>query len=98
VATEGGIFAYTHHSGKVVALVEVGCETDFAARSSQFRDLGNALAMQVAAMDPPDAEALMDTASIFDAALTVLQQVEHVRAVLGEKVEIRRFIRWSLGD
>ncbi len=51
-ATEGRIEAYVHHSGKVGVLVEVACNTDFAANSFEFRDFIRDLAMHIAAAKP----------------------------------------------
>lgn len=48
---EGKIFAYTHGS-KLAVLVELMCETDFVARNEQFIELGNDLAMHIAALAP----------------------------------------------
>ncbi len=49
---EGQIGTYIHTGGKIGVLVEVNCETDFAARSDDFRDLVKSLAMHVAASAP----------------------------------------------
>jgi elongation factor Ts len=49
---EGVVACYIHHTHKLGALVELQCETDFVARNQEFQDLGNEIAMQVAAMDP----------------------------------------------
>lgn len=51
-ASEGMIASYVHHNGKLAALLELACETDFVARNEEFRALANDLALQVAAMDP----------------------------------------------
>lgn len=51
-ATEGMLATYVHHNGKLAAIVELACETDFVARNEEFRALANDLALQVAAMDP----------------------------------------------
>jgi elongation factor Ts len=51
-ATEGLIATYVHHNGKLAALIELSCETDFVARNEEFRALAQDLALQVAAMDP----------------------------------------------
>lgn len=51
-AHEGLIASYVHHNGKLAALVELACETDFVARTDDFKQLANDLALQVAAMDP----------------------------------------------
>jgi elongation factor Ts len=51
-ASEGLIVHYVHHNGKLAALLELACETDFVARNEEFRALAHDLALQVAAMDP----------------------------------------------
>jgi elongation factor Ts len=51
-AREGIIVSYIHHSGKVGVLLELNCETDFVARTDEFKQLAHDLAMQVAAMAP----------------------------------------------
>src|SRR5438477_13097506 len=45
---QGKVFSYSHHSGKISALVELLCETDFVARNELFENLGKEIAMQVA--------------------------------------------------
>jgi len=50
---EGRVEAYIHHTGKVGVLVEVDCQTDFAAESSDFREFVRNLAMHIAAASPP---------------------------------------------
>ena len=47
---QGKIFVYAHHTGKVVGVVELFCETDFVAKNELFENLGRDLAMQVASM------------------------------------------------
>lgn len=51
-ASEGLIASYVHHTGKLAAMVELACETDFVARNEEFKQLANDLALQVAALDP----------------------------------------------
>ena len=51
-AAEGVIEAYIHHTRRVGALVELNCETDFVARTDEFRRLARDLAMQIAAASP----------------------------------------------
>ncbi|HEV8583592.1 MAG TPA: translation elongation factor Ts [Methylomirabilota bacterium] len=51
-AKEGIVHAYLHPDGKLGALIEVNCETDFVAKTDAFRDLVRDLAMQVAATSP----------------------------------------------
>lgn len=52
IAAEGVIESYIHLGGRIGVLVEVNCETDFAAKSEQFKQLAKDIAMQVAASKP----------------------------------------------
>ena len=51
-ATEGTVGAYIHPGGKIGVLIEVNCETDFVAKTSEYQGLVKDLAMQVAAASP----------------------------------------------
>src|ERR1041385_1530081 len=51
-AEEGTVMAYIHHGGKLGAIIELNCETDFVARNEEFQSLAKELAMQVAATSP----------------------------------------------
>ena len=51
-AKEGVIESYIHNGSRVGAIVELNCETDFVARTSEFKELAHDIAMQVAAMNP----------------------------------------------
>ncbi len=51
-ATEGLIFSYVHHNGKIGVLAEISCETDFVARNEEFKTFGRELCMHIAAMRP----------------------------------------------
>ena len=50
--TKQGLVESYIHGGRIGALVELNCETDFVARTDQFKELARAIAMQVAAMNP----------------------------------------------
>jgi elongation factor Ts len=52
IAAEGAVGSYIHGGGKIGVLVEVNCETDFVARTDEFRELVRDLAMHIAAADP----------------------------------------------
>src|ERR1039458_7925964 len=58
VAAEGVIGAYLSADGKIAALVEINCETDFVAKNADFLDLPSALAQLVAEHNPADGAAL----------------------------------------
>lgn len=94
----GLVEAYVHSTGKVAALVEVACETDFVARTDEFKTLCHELAMQVASMNPENVEALLKQEYIRDAAKTVEQLVKETIGKLGENIVVRRFSRLALGE
>ena len=52
ITSEGGIEAYVHPGNRLGVLVEVSCETDFAAKTEEFRNFVKDIAMQVAAASP----------------------------------------------
>ncbi|WP_168122224.1 translation elongation factor Ts [Paenibacillus sp. HB172176] len=52
IATEGVVESYIHAGGRIGVLVEVNCETDFVAKTDQFREFARDIAMQIAAANP----------------------------------------------
>jgi len=52
VTTQGIVESYVHAGGRIGAMVKLDCETDFVARTNEFKELAHHLAMQVAAMNP----------------------------------------------
>src|SRR5213082_1055303 len=52
VTSEGSVASYIHAGGKIGVLVEVNCESDFVARTDDFKDLIKDIAMHIAASDP----------------------------------------------
>jgi elongation factor Ts len=52
IAAEGAVGSYIHMGGKIGVLVEINCETDFVARSDQFKNLLKDISMQIAAANP----------------------------------------------
>ena len=52
VAKEGLIYSYVHGNGKVGAMVEMACETDFVARTDAFKEICHEMALQIVAMNP----------------------------------------------
>lgn len=107
-ASEGRVEAYLHHDGRLAAVVEVNCETDFVARTPEFIQFCRDLAMHVAAMNPTRIEtqstngdtgqALLEQPFIKDQKTTVGELLKTLVAKTGEKVVIRRFTRFGLGD
>ena len=110
---EGVIEAYIHTGSRVGSLVELNCETDFVARTPEFKDLARDLAMQVAAMSPryidrdsipeeagevSEDEILLDQMYIRDTSVNVGDLVSELIAKVGENVKIGRIERFALGE
>lgn len=49
---EGIVHAYVHHTNRLGVLLEINCETDFVAKTDQFRNLANDIALQIANLNP----------------------------------------------
>jgi elongation factor Ts len=111
---EGLVEAYIHTGGRLGALVEVNCETDFVARTPALRELAHDLAMQVAAMPstsyidrselkedesrPVEEVSLLDQSYIRDPSRTVNDVIQDVISKVGENIKVGRFARFALGE
>jgi elongation factor Ts len=113
VATQGLVDAYIHAGGRIGAMVEVNCETDFVARTDDFKQLTHDIAMQVAATAPKyirasdvpadDADraselALLSQPFIKEPGVTVEDLIKRYVAKVGEAIQVRRFVRYELGE
>lgn len=92
----GIIESYIHLNGKVGSLILLCCETDFVARTSDFKELAHDLAMQVAAMNPKDVKELLAQAYIKDLTKIVADLIKEAVAKLGEKIEVKEFKRFEI--
>jgi elongation factor Ts len=143
-ATEGLIEAYIHFNGRVGVLVELNCETDFVAKTSDFRQLAKDIALHIAGSQTvrwvtrdqlPESEleaerriyeaqareqgkpenvierivtgkleayykdaVLVDQPFVKDPDKTVGELIDEASGRLGEKVQVRRFVRFRLGE
>lgn len=142
-ANQGVVEAYIHAGGRIGAMVELNCETDFVAKTPDFRQLAHDIAMQIAAMSPlyvsreqvdkatldkemeiyksaaqnegkPEQIAqkiaegrlekffqefcLLEQSFIKDSGKTIRDLLDEATAKVGEKVVIRRFQRFHLGE
>ena len=96
-ATEGLIYSYIHTGGKVGAIVEVNCETDFVAKTNDFKALVHEIAMQVASMDPKDEAELLEQAYIRDSKKNMKLLIDEAIGILGENIKVARFVRYAVG-
>lgn len=143
IAAEGVVESYIHAGGRIGVLVEVNCETDFVAKTDDFKTFVKDVAMQIAAMNPkyvrsediPEEEVqkereilrqqalqegkpenivdkmvegrlkkhfqeicLLDQAYVKDPDKTIDQLLKETIAKLGENINIRRFVRYEMGE
>jgi elongation factor Ts len=111
--SQGTVECYIHAGGRIGAIVEVNCETDFVARTDDFSTLAKEIAMQVAAMSPVavteedlpsgaegdlDSLVLLRQAYIREPSKTIGDLVKEVIAKTGENIRVRRFSRYELGQ
>ena len=94
--SQGLVESYIHQNGKVGALVEVLCETDFVARTDEFRNLCHEIAMQVVAMNPKDVATLLKQDYIRDSSVTIENLVKSAIGKLGENIVIKSFTRLEI--
>lgn len=111
--TQGIIEAYIHTGGRIAAMVEVNCETDFVARTDEFKGLAHNLAMQVAAQAPkfisreeipkgvdiePETACLLLQPYIKNPTQSVQDVIIETVAKVGENIKVNRFIRFEVGE
>ena len=112
-ANQGIIEAYIHGGGRIGAIVEVNCETDFVARTDEFKELAHHLAMQVAAMGPkfiskdevpedndidPQTACLLLQSDIRNPDKSVQDIITETIAKVRENIKVSRFARFELGN
>jgi elongation factor Ts len=109
---EGLVRSYLHHDGRIGALVEVNCESDFVARTEDFGRLVQEIALQVAATNPafvspedvPDGTegdakelCLLPQPFVRDESVTMQDMINEAIRKTGENIRVRRFARFELG-
>ena len=90
VAAEGAVFACV--DGSVGVILELNCETDFAAGNEQFRTLGDKILAHIAKTNPADLDALLSSDL---GGKKVSDLVTEATATIGEKISLRRFVRYE---
>ncbi len=94
----GLVYSYVHQTGKVGAMVEIACETDFVAKNDEFVTLCKEVAMQVASMNPKNVKQLEEMSYIRDGSKTVGELVKELVGKVGENMKVVRFVRYELGE
>jgi elongation factor Ts len=109
---QGLVQSYVHHDGRLGALAELNCESDFVARTDDFHQLAQQIALQVAGANPsyvspeeipegsdgdPKELCLLLQPFIRDESLTVQDLITEAIRKTGENIRVRRFARFELG-
>jgi elongation factor Ts len=113
ITTQGLVAAYIHAGGRIGAMVEVNCETDFVARTEEFKELAHHLAMQIAAMNPrfilkeeipegdndtdPQIACLLLQPDIMQPDRSIQDAINETIAKLGENIKVSKFARFEVG-
>lgn len=91
---QGKVFSYSHHSNKIVSVVELFSETDFVAKNELFEQLGKDISLQVASMGEENIE---DQDFIKDPNKKIIDLIKEVIAKTGENIKLGRVVRIELG-
>lgn len=95
---KAGLVETYSHSGRVGVLVELLCETDFVAKTDDFKVLAHELSLQIASMNPSSVEELLKQEYIRDNSQTIDHLIKSVIGKLGENIQVGRFERIALGE
>ena len=95
IAAEGVVTKYLTPCGCTGVIVEVNCETDFVAKTDNFQAFANNVAKHIAKADPADVDTLMAQKFVDDESKTIADLVSEATVAIGEKISVRRFIRYK---
>jgi elongation factor Ts len=96
---DGTIHSITSSDGKASVLLEINCETDFVAKTEQFKSFVDGIAQHIAIANPADVPALLQQKYFADSSKTVEDKLREAIATLGENMVITRFARYpNTGD
>ncbi len=95
IAAEGLVGSYFCEKCNAAALVEVNCETDFVAKTDEFKALVEDICIQVIAANPADVDALLASKFVKDETQTIADLITAKVATIGEKITVRRFARYA---
>lgn len=92
----GVVETYIHHNLTSGATVTLKCETDFVARTDEFKNLAHEIAMHIAAVDPKSLDELLESNWIKDEKKTIQDLIKECIAKLGENITIKEFKRFEV--
>jgi elongation factor Ts len=97
-ATCAGLIDSYIHLGKVGVLVEVQCETDFVAKTDEFKTFVHEVALQAATSETKDVEELVKEPYFKDPSKTIDDLLKETIGKTGENTKIKRFVKYTLGE
>jgi len=95
-AGAGIIDSYIHLDSKIGVLLELRCETDFVAKSEDFKKLAHEICLQIASMYPEDQDSLLSQNWIKDDSKTMKDLLSEYVAKMGENIIIKKFSRFEI--
>ncbi|MEG0125064.1 MAG: translation elongation factor Ts [Clostridia bacterium] len=95
IAAEGMVESYIADGAAVGVIVEVNCETDFVAKTDNFKAFCKDIAKHIALSNPSDVEELLAQKFVDNNAKTITDLVSDATVAIGEKISIRRFARYE---
>lgn len=95
---KAGLVEVYSHGGKVGVVVDLLCETDFVAKTEDFKTLAHEIALQIASMNPENVEELLKQDYVREPSQTIEGLVKSAIGKLGENIQIGKFARISLGE
>jgi len=93
---QGLVMTYTHTTGKMSAMVELLCETDFVAKNPDFIQLSKDLALHAAAMAPASTEEMLEQEFVKDPTKKIKEMVDELTGIVGEKIKLGRIARFAI--
>ena len=94
--SQGLVESYIHQNGRIGSMIEILCETDFVARTSEFKTLAHEIAMQAASMNPKDVDSLLKQDYIRDGSKTIESLIKEAIAKLGENIVVKKLQRFEI--
>lgn len=92
---EGMIDSYIHNGSKMGVMIELNCESDFVARSKDFKKLAHELCLQIASFSDEETP-LLKQPWIKDQTRTIKDLIEEYITKFGENIIVKRFIKYEL--
>ncbi len=97
-AGEGIIVTYVHTGGKVASMVHLSCETDFVAKTEDFKALAYEIAKQVCAIPYEDVQSALNDTYIKDPSIKLAELITQSIGKMGEKIELVKFVRYAVKE